>query len=89
MIHWTEPAERDLEQHYAFMAMKGFSDPEYVIHRIIDAAEELVYHPKMGRHIKSNLYSLVLKEPEYVIHYYIEDDIFITRVFHHRQNRNI
>ena len=69
--------------------MAGIWNPDDVISRIMDMTEGLVINPKMGRHIKDNLYKLTLKNPQYVIHYYLDDDIFITRVYHHRQNRNL
>ncbi len=89
MIQWTEPAERDLDNHYRFMVMTDVWNPDAVVNRIMDAVEELVVNPKMGRHIQDDRYKLVLKEPKYVIHYYVDSDIFITRVFHHRQNREL
>ncbi len=89
MILWSEQAEHDLDAHYEFMLMVGVWNPDDVINRIIEAVEQLVLNPGMGRCIEGSLHKLTLKEPRYVIHYNSGEDLLITRVYHHRQNREL
>ena len=89
MINWSARALMDLERHLEFLREIDHYSPEAVIEEIFHSVEQLPLNPEMGKKISERIYQLVIADPKYVIHYSVNDQITVVRVFHQRQKREI
>ena len=91
-IVWTEEAQEDMENIYAFWHLQNTQYAVKLYNSFIDEAERLVSFPQIGQldnllhHRSENFRSLVVDEHHKLIYTIEDEDIVIHAVWDCRQN---
>lgn len=89
MIHWSDVAEADINDIYAYIARDVPYYAERFVDRLIESTDNLLQHPKIGRRVpeadRDDVRELIVQG--YRIIYLInEDQLHILSIIHGSRN---
>ena len=87
-LRWARPALADLIEAQQYIARDNPSAAQTVAQRVWEAANNLSFHPEIGRqgHVEGTREWLVSQTPYLIVYRVKGDTVEILRVWHGRRN---
>ncbi len=86
-LRWSETAGNQLEEIFEYLAAAGSARPEQAIGEIVEAAEQLTLHPRMGHPGRRNGTRELTHRPYIIVYEVVSDVVNIASVFHGSRHR--
>ena len=86
-LRWSGTAGDHLEDIFEYLLAVGSSRPEQVIAEIVEAAEQLTLHPRMGHSGRCEGTRELTHRPYIIVYEVVADVVNIVSVFHGSRHR--